>query len=388
MLCHDPGRAHMRGLPGRPLPDLAECLDANLEVARLTSPDVRAVGVCLNTSALDRDAARALCASTADAARPALHRPDRLRRRADHRRAAMPRTLRAQHDRFALSAPVPHLARREDRGGCGDGDDRRRRRRRARRGRALSALWRERRERARRRSRRARARSRRARTARRCWRCCPPARRATRSIAPCGISRRGCRARRVAALIGAPEPAPLATALTIGIDTPAAMAAAAARDRRRAAAQGQGRCDRSRGADPRGARRGARRRADRRSQRELGRGAARGDAAGAGRGAGRICSNSRCRPDADDWLEGFDAGGADLRRRIGACRRRSRPRRARAIRHVNVKLDKTGGLTAALELAQAARARGLGLMTGCMVSSSLSIAPALHVARMSRFRRS
>jgi L-alanine-DL-glutamate epimerase-like enolase superfamily enzyme len=52
---------------------------------------------------------------------------------------------------------------------------------------------------------------------------------------------------------------------------------------------------------------------------------------------------------------------------------------------VNVKLDKAGGLTAALELARAARARGLGLMTGCMVSSSLSIAPALHVAVMSDF---
>ncbi|MBA2770915.1 MAG: dipeptide epimerase [Sphingomonas sp.] len=52
---------------------------------------------------------------------------------------------------------------------------------------------------------------------------------------------------------------------------------------------------------------------------------------------------------------------------------------------VNVKLDKAGGLTAALELAQAARASGLGLMTGCMVSSSLSIAPALHIARMSDF---
>lgn len=52
---------------------------------------------------------------------------------------------------------------------------------------------------------------------------------------------------------------------------------------------------------------------------------------------------------------------------------------------VNVKLDKAGGLTAALELAAAARARGLGLMTGCMISSSLSIAPALHVARLSDF---
>lgn len=53
--------------------------------------------------------------------------------------------------------------------------------------------------------------------------------------------------------------------------------------------------------------------------------------------------------------------------------------------YVNIKLDKAGGLTAALDLAQAARARGLGLMTGCMVSSSLSIAPALQVARLCAF---
>ncbi len=52
---------------------------------------------------------------------------------------------------------------------------------------------------------------------------------------------------------------------------------------------------------------------------------------------------------------------------------------------VNVKLDKTGGLTGALALARAARARGLGVMTGCMVSSSLSIAPALHVAALSDY---
>ena len=58
---------------------------------------------------------------------------------------------------------------------------------------------------------------------------------------------------------------------------------------------------------------------------------------------------------------------------------------ARRYQAVNVKLDKTGGLTAALELARAARAPGLGLMTGCMVSSSLSIAPALHVAMLSDF---
>lgn len=52
---------------------------------------------------------------------------------------------------------------------------------------------------------------------------------------------------------------------------------------------------------------------------------------------------------------------------------------------VNIKLDKTGGLTAALELADAARARGLGVMTGCMICSSLSIAPAWAIAANSAF---
>jgi L-alanine-DL-glutamate epimerase-like enolase superfamily enzyme len=47
---------------------------------------------------------------------------------------------------------------------------------------------------------------------------------------------------------------------------------------------------------------------------------------------------------------------------------------------VNIKLDKTGGLTGGLELLEAARQRGFGVMVGCMVSTSLSIAPAMHIA--------
>jgi L-alanine-DL-glutamate epimerase-like enolase superfamily enzyme len=88
--------------------------------------------------------------------------------------------------------------------------------------------------------------------------------------------------------------------------------------------------------------------------------------------------------DEDAWLEGF-------RPAIPICADESvhvaadLDTVARRYQAVNVKLDKAGGLTAALELAHAARARGLGLMTGCMVSSSLSIAPALHVARLSDF---
>ena len=66
VLCHDPQRQHMRGIPGRALPGLAECLEENLRVARLTSAGVRAVGVCLNTSALDAAEARRLCRRTED----------------------------------------------------------------------------------------------------------------------------------------------------------------------------------------------------------------------------------------------------------------------------------------------------------------------------------
>lgn len=66
VLCHDPHRDHMRGIPGRPLPGLAECLEENLRVARLTAPHVRAIGICLNTSAIDSIAARRLCRSTED----------------------------------------------------------------------------------------------------------------------------------------------------------------------------------------------------------------------------------------------------------------------------------------------------------------------------------
>jgi L-alanine-DL-glutamate epimerase-like enolase superfamily enzyme len=43
---------------------------------------------------------------------------------------------------------------------------------------------------------------------------------------------------------------------------------------------------------------------------------------------------------------------------------------------INIKLDKTGGLTHALQLASQARQRGLGIMVGCMAGSSLAMAPA------------
>jgi len=54
-------------------------------------------------------------------------------------------------------------------------------------------------------------------------------------------------------------------------------------------------------------------------------------------------------------------------------------------RFINIKLDKAGGLTEAVALAQAAKQRGLGLMTGCMLSTSLGVAPAFYMGMQSQF---
>jgi len=51
---------------------------------------------------------------------------------------------------------------------------------------------------------------------------------------------------------------------------------------------------------------------------------------------------------------------------------------------VNIKLDKTGGLTEALAMAQEAERLGFALMVGCMVATSLAMAPAMLVAQRAR----
>jgi uncharacterized NAD-dependent epimerase/dehydratase family protein len=67
VLCHEPGRAHMRGLPHYPVPDLKTCLEANLQAGRLTNPDVIAVGVAVNTShAGSPEAAARICGEIED----------------------------------------------------------------------------------------------------------------------------------------------------------------------------------------------------------------------------------------------------------------------------------------------------------------------------------
>ena len=86
-------------------------------------------------------------------------------------------------------------------------------------------------------------------------------------------------------------------------------------------------------------------------------------------------------PAADDAvLDGFESPvplGADesCHGRDGLAGLRGR------YRVLNIKLDKTGGLTEALRLKRAAEAAGFGVMVGCMVATSLAMAPALLVAQ-------
>ena len=84
---------------------------------------------------------------------------------------------------------------------------------------------------------------------------------------------------------------------------------------------------------------------------------------------------------------GQDAALADYRGEVPLCADESLHSRAEleactGLYHaINIKLDKTGGLTEALALRNAARARGLMIMAGCMVATSLAMAPALLIAQ-------
>ena len=66
VLCHEPTRTHMRGLRHFPLPDLALCIERNIEAAQLTNEAVRCVGLSVNTAALDAASAADYLRRTAD----------------------------------------------------------------------------------------------------------------------------------------------------------------------------------------------------------------------------------------------------------------------------------------------------------------------------------
>jgi uncharacterized NAD-dependent epimerase/dehydratase family protein len=63
VVCHEPGRTHIIGLPDFPLPSLEETIDLNLRLGRRTNPAIRCGGVSLNTSKLSASEARALFAT-------------------------------------------------------------------------------------------------------------------------------------------------------------------------------------------------------------------------------------------------------------------------------------------------------------------------------------
>ncbi len=88
---------------------------------------------------------------------------------------------------------------------------------------------------------------------------------------------------------------------------------------------------------------------------------------------------------------GADAALASVEHRVPICADESVHDRAglASLRGrydaLNIKLDKTGGLSEALALADAAQALGFGIMVGCMVATSLSMAPATLLAARARF---
>ena len=66
VLCHEPTRGHMRGLPEYPLPGIAECIAANETAARLTNPAAKWIGIAVNTQVLGDEGADAYLAGLED----------------------------------------------------------------------------------------------------------------------------------------------------------------------------------------------------------------------------------------------------------------------------------------------------------------------------------
>jgi L-alanine-DL-glutamate epimerase-like enolase superfamily enzyme len=188
--------------------------------------------------------------------------------------------------------------------------------------------------------------------------------------------------RAVHALAGLPAPRPLVTAYTISLASPDTMADAAAA----AAARPLLKIKLGQAGDP--ARIAAVRRAAPRSELIVD--------ANEGWRADNLAENlSACAAAGVTLIEqplpaGDDAALAEVAHPVPICAdesvhdRASLPMLVGKYDAINIKLDKTGGLTEALALADAAERMGFALMVGCMVSTSLSIAPALLVAQRAR----
>ena len=60
VLCHEPTRKHMRGVPEYPLPSISHCMQSALGAARLTNPNAKFAGLSINTKALSESDAKKL----------------------------------------------------------------------------------------------------------------------------------------------------------------------------------------------------------------------------------------------------------------------------------------------------------------------------------------
>ena len=191
--------------------------------------------------------------------------------------------------------------------------------------------------------------------------------------------------RRAFELLGLAEPVPVRTAFTLSLDSPAAMGAAAAN----AAAKGlsllklkiAGAGDLERVAAVRDAAPSARLIVD------ANEGWTRADLATLTPQLARLGVGLIEQP----LKAGEDEVLADFQSPVPLCAdeschtRADLPRLSGRYSHINIKLDKAGGLTEALALAREAQSRGLRLMVGCMVSTSLAMAPASLLAGMAEF---
>lgn len=101
----------------------------------------------------------------------------------------------------------------------------------------------------------------------------------------------------------------------------------------------------------------------------------------------RACETARVELVEQPLPTGKDDGLRDVKTSVKICADESAhtsadiPKLTELYDVVNIKLDKAGGLTEALAMARVARNAGLSVVTGCMVSTSLSMAPATVVAQ-------
>jgi L-alanine-DL-glutamate epimerase-like enolase superfamily enzyme len=188
-------------------------------------------------------------------------------------------------------------------------------------------------------------------------------------------------------LVGLPAPHPLTTAFTISLADPAEMAASAAKAAGRALLKIKLGGPDTRGGDP----------ARIAAVRSAAPNAALIVDANEGWTDDNLAANLEACARTGVVLveqplpEGRDAALAGMTRPIPVCADESVHDRASLAGlvgkydAVNIKLDKTGGLTEALAMADEAARSGFAVMAGCMVSTSLAMAPAMLLAQSARF---